>query len=94
MTDEQIAASKSTVENMVLKPCPFCGGEPICDFIGLKYVRCVKCGAKGPWFQDALDTHDAAQRAANGWNQRFENAALTGGEAVPSNGVVGEKVDS
>jgi Lar family restriction alleviation protein len=72
-----------------LKPCPFCGGEPIEDSMlrdgyarfrkdrdaHAHFVRCRSCGAEGPWFKSA----SGARRL---WNTRTPTpeSAVTGPE--------------
>jgi len=56
-----------------LKPCPFCGGEPVLDDLGdadSHFVRCSKCEVQQiakhmPW--------EAAER----WNERTSTPPLT-----------------
>lgn len=55
-----------------LKPCPFCGGSNLYQFIypfkrkpGLRgcYVKCNGCGA-------CTGTHETIEEAKNAWNER------------------------
>ena len=55
---------------MVLKPCPFCGGQPyIVSWRDEKErknptsIKCVKCGAK-------TDVYDRIKDAKSAWNRR------------------------
>lgn len=56
---------------IVLKPCPFCGGKAkICsaDF-NSAFVKCaniVGCGCKFEWF-------DSKEAAIEAWNRRADN---------------------
>lgn len=60
-----------------LKPCPFCGADAEIEhysneflgFIHYARVKCQKCGAKGPAFQQALG-YSADEKAADAWNGR------------------------
>jgi Lar family restriction alleviation protein len=57
-----------------MKPCPFCGGEPVLDGRSEDVrVRCEGCDAHAAthWFGDDLDAVDAAEAAAiSAWNAR------------------------
>ena len=50
-------------------------------------VACNDCGARGPRRKPYGDTKEMIRL----WNTRANNS-ITGGEAVPSNGVVGKVV--
>jgi Lar family restriction alleviation protein len=59
-----------------LKPCPFCGGLDLCQFIypfkrkpGLKgcYIKCKKCGA-------TTGNYETIEDAGNAWNERQPKA--------------------
>jgi Lar family restriction alleviation protein len=55
------------------KPCPFCGGPPRSQFIGIHWIECQHCGARGPWFQPTLNPGDkeaCMQKAVDAWNAR------------------------
>ena len=56
------------MDNLTLKPCPFCGGEAILvkDFSSFKdwtYVRCKECGA-------STSVSGNAYKAIELWNRR------------------------
>ena len=56
------------MDDLKLKPCPFCGGEAILvkDFSAFKdwtYVRCQGCGA-------ATSVSGNAFKAIDSWNKR------------------------
>lgn len=58
------------MDNLILKPCPFCGGGAILvkDFSSFKdwtYVRCKECGA-------SVAVVDNPYRAIENWNRRSE----------------------
>ena len=53
---------QSLREKVALKPCPFCGGDPLDR--GFRAWECGSCGAKGP-----CGTKD---HATAGWNRRAE----------------------
>ena len=58
------------MDDLNLKPCPFCGGEAILvkDFSSFKdwtYVRCKECGA-------ATAVSGNAFKALDLWNKRVE----------------------
>lgn len=56
-------------EEIVLKPCPFCGAAPQLIRDGSWYVQC-DCGVAGAYFyEDYID--DAPEQAARSWNTRF-----------------------
>jgi len=52
-----------------LKPCPFCGFSEIQFFnqFSMKYARCARCGAEGPY----VNTDEGAIAA---WNNRAKGA--------------------
>ena len=58
------------MDNLTLKPCPFCGGEAklvkdFCSFKDWNYVRCEECGAMN-------SVTDTAFKAIETWNMRVE----------------------
>jgi len=65
-----------TAKEPKLKPCPFCGSRSVhvasrvltlaCS--GAYFVRCMKCGAHGPY-------RATEKRAENRWNKRAASAA-------------------
>jgi formate dehydrogenase maturation protein FdhE len=60
MNSEQQAAHEWAIEDVQLKPCPFCGSDDVCRSVGEKgdgspyrYVECVNCAATAePEFWD------------------------------------------
>lgn len=53
---------------MDLKPCPFCGGEPIVTLMygsGRCIAQCKKCKCR-------TDYYDTARQAVDAWNKRME----------------------
>lgn len=74
--------NKYITKNIVLKPCPFCGGDAIIDtatrpdggcHYTVKYVKCQRCGAKtkekicnGYYGEDCSD-----KEIAELWNRRM-----------------------
>ena len=65
-----------------LKPCPFCGGEPVvCGYPDefMVYVKCSKCGAMSGLVQAT------EEKAAENWNRRHERTCrneATGPEVI------------
>lgn len=60
-------------------PCPFCGGVgEVCvgehAFSDAK-VRCRKCGAEGPLFNDFAKITRNERAAVNAWNERVHPPA-------------------
>lgn len=58
-----------------LKPCPFCGGQPVLidkDILGTwcKSVMCRDCKATVAYFVD--ESNRGEKRAANAWNRRAD----------------------
>ena len=77
-----------------LKPCPFCGGEPVvCGYPDefMVYVKCSKCGAMSGLVQAT------EEKAAENWNRRAERtcrivSAKEAGRAGLLPGLRGEDV--
>jgi transcription elongation factor Elf1 len=68
--------------------CPFCGRAAVMvPGLHSSVVECRNNGCGVRPFAEAADITEAVAA----WNTRAD-AALTGGEAVPSNGVVGQEV--
>lgn len=59
--------SNSSLSDLVIKPCPFCGNEPEmwnCAKDNVpNHVCCIKCGADGP-------RQENKQEAIEAWNER------------------------
>jgi Lar family restriction alleviation protein len=73
--EPSVARDVAKAEEIVLRPCPFCGGEaqaaaPI-KGIG-HYVRCKDCGTTGPfWSMAGPDVNSVTRkRALIFWNTR------------------------
>lgn len=63
-----------TMEEIELKPCPFCGGAAkliLHNSIG--GVRCPECGVLGACFMDKFTQGDGLQKAVEAWNRRADN---------------------
>ena len=71
---------------VILKPCPWCGGEPYLDCAPLSNgshgyrvcfiyrIKCAACGATAPKgdFDDIYQTsYEAKQQAIEAWNRRI-----------------------
>ena len=54
---------------VVLKPCPFCGAEPVLspDYFGRYDVRCLNTGCE---IMPSTRVYDKAEDAAASWNRR------------------------
>src|SRR5687768_14980281 len=64
---------------MILKPCPFCGGEAhYQDGYPYNIVKCISCGARSFTREDAIAA----------WNKR---TAIASGELVPASAVAAER---
>ena len=57
---------------MEKRPCPFCGSTRLrYDFqASIGYIRCINCGAQGPYDPHAADPDDEGDRAWEAWNKR------------------------
>lgn len=63
-----------------LKPCPFCGGEPVLkrDRIGIYCVQCTNCGCMTTFQFDFGEGEEASKRkAADVWNRRVVDESRT-----------------
>lgn len=67
------------MDDVKLKPCPFCGGKASLKFEDgkfgwppdLNYVKCVECGARGSvYYSDLRDELYKAKLAIAAWNRR------------------------
>ena len=89
---ERKAALPPVRSEPLLAPCPFCGNVPTLVFrsTGLSDLSRPIISCPGPCAMKEVTTgpYMMADECIAAWNGRA-NAALTGGEAVPSNGVVG-----
>lgn len=59
---------KNLIAGKEIKPCPFCGkdeGEDSYDEERNRIIRCMNCGAVGPWAEQLSDAIEA-------WNERYE----------------------
>lgn len=73
------------MDELQLKPCPFCGGEAAmakgnCFFVIPKYygrlrvVGCKECGCMGGMFNTlALSEEEAEKKAIASWESRCDN---------------------
>ena len=54
-----------------LKPCPFCGAEPVLsqDYFGRYDVRCLNTGCE---IMPSTRVYDKAEDAAASWNRRAD----------------------
>ncbi len=63
------------LDELELKPCPFCGGEALLiqsDIDGMSYVTCNRCLCKtADVYYYAVDCPN--EKAAEKWNKRVEN---------------------
>ncbi len=76
------------LENIKLKPCPFCAGkakirlvnkhvqlcEDVCDAKSV-YIECVECNASTENFESSIDKN-ALEQAVSAWNQRKEDSII------------------
>lgn len=53
------------MEEILLRPCPFCGGEAA----GMSFVHCRKCGALGKKVEISRK-YCSDEKAAEAWNGR------------------------
>lgn len=66
------------MSELILKPCPFCGGKAkLCRELSVgvfngSVVRCEKCGAKAAWKQMSYTTA-CDHEAAEAWNRRAKD---------------------
>jgi len=59
---------KTIIAGKEIKPCPFCGkdeGEDAYDEDRNRVIRCMNCGAVGPWAEQLSDAIEV-------WNERKE----------------------
>ena len=66
-----------------LKPCPFCGVEPVLsqDFFGRYDVRCLNTGCE---IMPSTRVYDKAEDAATSWNRRAESQCESAQVSVKS----------
>lgn len=64
---------------MILKPCPFCGGEPEVERIGTPrqscIIACTDCGCR-------LETNETGDRCGYHWNDRVSSADVERNECI------------
>ena len=88
----------AAIESTPLLACPFCGSLDLWYYPDATAVGCRGCFMTGPIIEGSDRAIDVADQGGDEdaavmlWNTRRANAALTGGEAVPSNGVVGVEI--
>ena len=67
------------MDEIKLKPCPFCGGaarlvfeEGSFDYASdLNYVRCTDCGSRGKvYHSNLIDESEKQKQAVEAWNKR------------------------
>lgn len=67
------------MDEIKLKPCPFCGGEPKLVFEersfdyapDLNFVRCTECGSRGKvYHSNLIDEAGSGYSAIKAWNRR------------------------
>ena len=66
-----------------LKPCPFCGGEPVLkrDRIGIYCVQCTNCKCMTTFQFDFGEGEEVSKRkAADVWNRRVVDESRTNKE--------------
>lgn len=54
------------MDEIKLKPCPFCGGKAIANGINIAWVRCSECGSE-------TAVYGSAKKAKEAWNRRADN---------------------
>lgn len=64
-----------------LKPCPFCGAEPVLspDYFGRYDVRCLNTGCE---IMPSTRVYDKPEDAAASWNRRADLPRRLDGTAV------------
>lgn len=62
------------MDEIKLKPCPFCGGKAVFKDIdsSCSYVRCEKCGATGKTVKISKK-YSSDEKAIEAWNGRVTN---------------------
>jgi len=68
MSEENKPDTVPSVDDVVLLPCPFCGGEAVYEsrvvvFHSEKRFRCKGCGVRAPWSPETPDIY-------RHWNKR------------------------
>ena len=73
-----------------LKPCPFCGMEPVLshDYFGRYDVRCLNTGCE---IMPSTRVYDKAKDAAASWNRRADQPRRIDGQPA---GITAEQFDS
>ena len=73
-----------------LKPCPFCGVEPVLsqDYFGRYDVRCLNTACE---IMPSTRVYDKAEDAAEAWNRRADQPRRIDGQPA---GITAEQFDS
>ena len=54
------------MEEIKLKPCPFCGGKAVKLGVNVFWVKCCECGSE-------TAVYGSAKKAKEAWNRRADN---------------------